>query len=40
MGAKRNAYTILAGKPEEKRPLGTPRSMWVDNIKMDLREIG
>jgi hypothetical protein len=28
------------GKPEEKRPLGRPRSRWVDNIKMDLREIG
>jgi hypothetical protein len=28
------------GKPEEKRPLGRPRCTWVDNIKMDLREIG
>jgi hypothetical protein len=28
------------GKPEEKRPLGRPRRRWVDNIKMDLREIG
>jgi hypothetical protein len=28
------------GKPEGKRPLGRPRRMWVDNIKMDLREIG
>jgi hypothetical protein len=41
MGAKRNAYEILVGKPEGKRPLGRPRHMWVDNIKMDLtREIG
>jgi hypothetical protein len=40
MGAKSNAYRILAGKPEGKRPLGRPRSGWVDNIKMDLTEIG
>jgi hypothetical protein len=40
MGEKRNAYRILVGKPEEKRPLGGPRRRWVDNIKMDLREIG
>jgi hypothetical protein len=39
-GAKRNAYRILVGKPEAKRPLGRPRCRWVDNIKMDLREIG
>jgi hypothetical protein len=38
-GKKRNAYTILVGKPEGKRPLGTPRRSWEDNIKMDLREI-
>jgi hypothetical protein len=38
--AKRNAYSILVGKPEGKRPLGRPRRRWVDNIKMDLREIG
>jgi hypothetical protein len=37
---KRNEYGILLGKPEGKRPLGIPRRMWVDNIKMDLREIG
>jgi hypothetical protein len=37
-GAKRNAYTILVGKPEGKTPLGRPRRRWVDNIKMDLRE--
>jgi hypothetical protein len=39
MGAKRGAYRILVGKPEGKRPLGRPRRRWVDNIKMDLREI-
>jgi hypothetical protein len=36
-GDRRNAYRILVGKPEGKRPLGTPRSRWVDNIKMDLK---
>jgi hypothetical protein len=35
-----NAYRILVGKPEGKRPLGRPRCRWEDNIKMDLREIG
>jgi hypothetical protein len=39
-GEKRNAYGILVGKPEGKRPVGRPRSRWVDSIKMDLREIG
>jgi hypothetical protein len=38
MGETRNAYRILVGKPEGKRPLGRPRHRWVDNIKMDLRE--
>jgi hypothetical protein len=32
MGAKRNSYRILVGKPEEKRPLGKPRHRWVNNI--------
>jgi hypothetical protein len=40
MGETRNAYRILAGKPEGKRPLGRPRCRWVDNIKIDLRETG
>jgi hypothetical protein len=39
-GEKRNAYRILVGKREGKRPLGRPRRRWVDNIKMNLREIG
>jgi hypothetical protein len=37
MGEKRNAYKILLGKSERKKPLGKPRRRWVDNIKMDLR---
>jgi hypothetical protein len=40
MEEKRNAYRILVGKPEGKRPLGRPRRRWVDNSKMDRREIG
>jgi hypothetical protein len=40
MGEKRNAYRILVGESEGKRPLGRPRRGWVNNIKMDLREIG
>jgi hypothetical protein len=39
MGENRNAYRIMMGKPEGKRPLGRPRCRWVNNIKMDLREI-
>jgi hypothetical protein len=40
MGEKKNAYRIWVRKPEGKRPLGRPRHRWVDNIKIDLREIG
>jgi hypothetical protein len=40
MGEKRNAYRLLVGKPERKRPLGRPRCKWVDYIKMDVLEIG
>jgi hypothetical protein len=40
MREKRNAYRLLVGKPEGKRPLERPRRMWVDNVKMDLLEIG
>jgi hypothetical protein len=40
MGEKRNAYRVLVGNPEEKRPLGRPRCRWVDNVKINLREIG
>jgi hypothetical protein len=36
---ERNAYGMWVGKPEAKRPLGKPRRRWVDNFKMDLREI-
>jgi hypothetical protein len=38
MGKMRNAYKILMGKPERKRPLVGPRHRWIDNIKIDLRE--
>jgi hypothetical protein len=38
-GEKMNAYRIFVEKPEGKRSLGRPRSRWLDNIKMDLREI-
>jgi hypothetical protein len=40
MGQKRNACRLLVGKPEGKRPLGRPRYRWVDNITMDLGDIG
>jgi hypothetical protein len=39
-GAKKNTCRILLEKPKGKRLLGRPRRRWVDNIKMDLREIG
>jgi hypothetical protein len=40
MGEVRDAYNILVGRPEGRRPLGRPRRRWEDNIEMDLREIG
>jgi hypothetical protein len=40
MGVKRNTYRLLVGNPEGKRPLGSPRCRRVDNIRMDLREVG
>jgi hypothetical protein len=40
IGEQRNAYRILVGKPEGKKPLVRPRHRWVDNIKMDVRETG
>jgi hypothetical protein len=40
MREERNVYTLLVGEPEGKRPLGRPRRRWIDNIKMNLVEIG
>jgi len=40
MGEKKGVYRVLVGKPEGKRPLGRPRRRWVDNIRMDLQEVG
>jgi hypothetical protein len=40
MGEGRGAYMILVGRPEGRRPLGRPRHIWEDNIKMDLQEVG
>jgi hypothetical protein len=40
MGEKRGAYRLLIGKPEGKRPLESPRRRWMDNIKMDLGQVG
>jgi hypothetical protein len=40
MGEKRNMYRLSVGKLEGKRPLGRPRHMWVNNIKMDFGEVG
>ena len=40
MGEERGVYRVLVGKPEGKRPLGRPRLRWVDNIRMDLQEVG
>ena len=39
MGEKRGVYRVLVGKPVGKRPLGRPRRMWVDNIRMDLQDL-
>jgi hypothetical protein len=40
MGENKNVYRLLVGKPEGKRPLGRPRRRWINNIKMDLLEVG
>ena len=40
MGEEREVYRVLVGKPEGKRPMGRPRHRWVDNIRMDLQEVG
>jgi hypothetical protein len=40
MDENSNEYRILMGKPKGRRPLGRPRHRWIDNIKMDLGEIG
>jgi hypothetical protein len=40
MGEKRNTYRLLVRKPEGRRPLGRPRRRWLDNIRMDLVEVG
>ena len=40
MDEERGVYRFLAGKPEGKRPLGRPRRRWVDNIRLDLQEVG
>jgi len=40
MGEGRGVHRVLVGKPKGKRPMGRPRRRWVDNIKMDLQELG
>jgi len=40
MGEERGVFRFLVGKPEVKRPLGRPRHRWVDNITIDLQEVG
>jgi hypothetical protein len=40
MGEKINTYKLLVGKPEGRRPLGRPRPRWVNNITMDLGDVG
>jgi len=39
-GEERGVYRVLLGKPEGRRPLGRPRRRWVDNIRMELHEVG
>jgi hypothetical protein len=39
-GERRDAYRVVVGKPEVKRPLGRPRRRWEDNVKMDIKEVG
>jgi len=40
IGAERGVYRVLVGKPERRRPLGRPRRSWVDDIRLDLQEVG
>jgi len=40
IGEERGVYRVMVGKPEGRRPLGRPRRRWVDNIRMDLEEVG
>jgi len=40
MGEERRVYRVLVGKPGGRRSLGKPRSKWVDNIRIDLKEVG
>ena len=40
MGEERGVYRVLVGKPDGRRPLGRPRCRWVDNIRMNLQEVG
>ena len=40
MGVEREVYRVLVRKPQGRRPLGRPRRRWVDNIRMDLQEVG
>jgi hypothetical protein len=40
MGEKRNDYRLLVGRPEGKKPLGRPKRRWMDNVRMDLGEVG
>jgi hypothetical protein len=39
-GERRNVYRLFVRKPEEKRPLGRPKRRWMDNINIDLVDIG